>query len=534
MTKAIRIQEYGGPDVLKLEDVTVKTPGSGEVRIRHTAIGLNFIDTYQRTRLYKVELPATLGSEAAGVIEEVGPDVTGFAVGDRVGYCSGPLGAYCEARVFPAARLVKLPAGISDEVAAASMLKGMTAEYLIRRAYEVRRGQTVLVHAAAGGVGLIACQWLRHLGATVIGTVSSEEKAALAREHGCEHTIIYTKENFAQRVREITGGKGVPVVYDSTGKDTLEASLDCVSHRGTVVSFGNSSGRPPAIDPLVLGQKGSLYLTRTVLAHFIATREELDASAKALFDVIGSGAVRVDVRQRFPLSKAAESTSGARVARDEGVDRPSSSPSSVITGALHSRAMKSRVLGSIAILIVAPFLLSSCASGAVRAAKSGDQNELATKLKAKIAEGSLSNGEAGSVAVAVAERGIRTASGDPGIARIRELRSCARDLDGALEDREKPLDGVAVEAAWARAFYGDMSTGEARDYAKSAEPRLRAIAALGLVRDDDAAARRKAMTDSQLEARRGAMRAAMKALDPQDIPALAEAVRVDPDGIVSH
>lgn len=306
MARSIRIHENGGPDVLRFEESTLGRPGLGEVRIRQTAIGLNFVDIYHRTGLYTTELPTCLGSEAAGVIEEVGRDVTGFAVGDRVGYNSGPLGAYSTERNFPVARLLKLPEGVSDEVAAATLLKGMTVEYLVRRTFPVKRGQTVLLHAAAGGVGLIACQWLRSIGATVIGTVSSDEKAAIAREHGCTHTIVTARDQFAVKVHEITEGKGVPVVYDSVGKSTFEGSLECLSPRGTLVGFGNASGPPPLFDPMVLAQRGSLYFTRASLVHYTATRAELEESAGALFGMLTSGSVKVDVRQRWPLGEASE------------------------------------------------------------------------------------------------------------------------------------------------------------------------------------------------------------------------------------
>ena len=309
MARSIRIHDNGGPDVLRFEESTLGRPGPREVRIRHTAIGLNFVDIYHRTGLYTTELPTCLGSEAAGVIEEVGREVTDFEVGDRVGYNSGPLGAYSTERNFPVARLLKLPDEVSDDVAAASLLKGMTAEYLVRRTFPVQRGQMVLVHAAAGGVGLIACQWLRAIGATVIGTVSSDEKAAIAHEHGCTHTIVTTRDQFAVRVHEITEGKGVPVVYDSVGKDTFEGSLECLSPRGTLVGFGNASGRPPVFDPMLLAQRGSLFLTRASLVHYTASREDLEESARALFEMLTSGAIKVDVRQRWPLAEAAQAHS---------------------------------------------------------------------------------------------------------------------------------------------------------------------------------------------------------------------------------
>ena len=305
-TRAIRFHATGGPEVLALEDVALAEPGPGQALVRHTAIGVNFIDTYHRSGLYPLPLPSGLGSEAAGVIEAVGPGVGELAVGARVAYCTGPVGSYAERRVIAVERLVRLPDAISDEVAAASMLKGLTAEYLIRRTYEVRAGDTVLLHAAAGGVGLIATQWLAHLGATVIGTVGSDAKAELARAHGCAHTIVYTREDFAKRVRELTGGKGVAVAYDSVGRTTLARTLDCVRPRGLVVSFGNASGAPDPIDPLVLGQKGCLYLTRPSLGVYCGTRPELLAAAEALFAVLGSGAVKVRHETRFALPDAGE------------------------------------------------------------------------------------------------------------------------------------------------------------------------------------------------------------------------------------
>jgi NADPH2:quinone reductase len=306
MAHAIRIHAHGGPEQLRFEEVAIGEPGPGEVRVRQRAVGVNFIDTYHRTGLYPVpSLPSGLGSEAAGVIEALGEGVTDLQAGQRVAYATGPLGAYAERRLVPADRVVPLPDGIDEEVAAAAMLKGMTVEYLVRRTYPVRAGETVLWHAAAGGVGLIACQWLKHLGATVIGTVSSDEKAALARAHGCDHTIVYTREDFVARVREITNGARVPVVYDSVGRSTFPASLDCLRPRGMFVGFGNASGKPDPFDMGVLAQKGSLYLTRPTLMTYTASREELLASAAALFDVIRSGAVKIEVNQRFALKDAA-------------------------------------------------------------------------------------------------------------------------------------------------------------------------------------------------------------------------------------
>ena len=313
-TGAVRFQRYGGPEVLRWAQVPLPPPGPGEARVRHTAVGLNFIDTYHRTGLYPVPaLPSGLGVEAAGVVEALGPGAAEVApelkVGTRVAYAAGPPGAYAEARNMVAERLGPLPPaaqGITDEVAAASLLKGMTVAYLIRQTYPVRVGQTVLWHAAAGGVGLLACQWLKHLGVTVVGTVGSPEKAALARANGCAHTILYRDEDVAARVRELTGGVGVPVVFDSVGAATFEASLDCLQPRGTMVSFGNASGAVPPFAPALLAQKGSLFLTRPTLFAYTATRAELLETAGALFQVLQAGAVEVHVGQRWPLREAAE------------------------------------------------------------------------------------------------------------------------------------------------------------------------------------------------------------------------------------
>jgi NADPH2:quinone reductase len=303
-THAIRMNETGGPEVLRWQTVELPSPAPGELLVRHAAIGLNFIDTYQRTGLYPVALPAVLGSEAAGVVEEVGAGVQGFATGDRVAYGSGALGAYAEARNIPAAHVVKVPAGIDEKTAAAAMLKGMTAQYLARRSYVVMKGDVVLVQAAAGGVGSILCQWAKHLGATVIGTVGSEPKAQLARDNGCDHVILYRTEDVAARVRAITNGEGVPVVYDSVGKDTFAASLDCLRPRGLMVSFGQSSGPIGPFDPRLLAQKGSLFLTRPKLGDYVLTRAELEETARDLFEVIASGAVRINVAQTYPLRDA--------------------------------------------------------------------------------------------------------------------------------------------------------------------------------------------------------------------------------------
>ncbi len=306
MPKAMRIKETGGPEVVRWEDVELGEPGDGQARVRHTAVGVNFIDTYHRSGLYPIPMPSGLGIEAAGVVEAIGPGVTFVRPGDRVVYAGGPPGAYAEARVLPASILVPIPAGVTDQIAAAVMLKGMTTQYLIRRTYPVKAGETVLFHAAAGGVGLIACQWLKALGATVIGTVGSDEKAAIARAHGCEHVIISTREDISKRVREITGGAGVPVVYDSVGKDTFLASLDCLRPLGLMVSYGNSSGKVTPFDIGILSQKGSLYLTRPTLASYTATRADLEATAGDVFDVIRAGKVKVEIRHTYPLAEAAQ------------------------------------------------------------------------------------------------------------------------------------------------------------------------------------------------------------------------------------
>ncbi len=306
MTHAIRMQKTGGPEVLSWEEISLPKPGQGEVRIRHTAIGLNYIDTYHRSGLYPLPLPTTIGSEAAGVVEELGPGVTDLKIGDRVAYGGGPLGSYAEARNVAADRLVPLPAGVTDQQAAAMMLKGMTAQYLIRRTYTVKRGDTILIHAAAGGVGLIVCQWAKHLGATVIGTVGSDEKAKLAKAYGCDHPIVYTREDFVSRVNELTGGKKLPVVYDSVGKDTFMKSLDCLQPLGLMALFGASSGAVDKFDLGILAAKGSLYITRPSLGSYTAKRADLLATAKDLFDVVKSGAVKIEVNQTYPLKEAAK------------------------------------------------------------------------------------------------------------------------------------------------------------------------------------------------------------------------------------
>jgi NADPH2:quinone reductase len=301
MPIAIRIYKNGGPEVLTAEDLPVGEPGAGEVRLRQTAIGVNFIDTYHRSGLYPLPLPSGLGSEAVGFVEAVGSGVTHVQPGDRVAYAGGPVGSYCQIRVLPAQRLLKLPADFADDQAAAMLLKGMTVQYLIRRTYRVQAGDTVLWQAVAGGVGLIACQWLKALGATVIGTVGSPAKAELARSHGCDHVIDYTQENFVTRVRELTGGQGVPVVYDSVGKSTFPASLDCLRPLGLFVSFGNASGPVPPFELNQLAPKGSLYVTRPTLATYTATRSDLEATAQELFDVVRSGKVKIAIHRRYRL-----------------------------------------------------------------------------------------------------------------------------------------------------------------------------------------------------------------------------------------
>jgi NADPH2:quinone reductase len=305
MSHAIRIHRTGGPDVLKWEEVDVGEPGPGQVKLRHEAIGLNFIDVYHRTGLYPQQLPFTPGVEGAGVVEAVGEGVTNVSSGDRVAYASS-IGSYAEDRLIDADRVVKLPDDISSEQAAAMMLQGMTAQMLLRSVFPVHEGDAILVHAAAGGVGLIMCQWAAALGATVIGTVGTEEKAELARAHGCAHPIVYSKQNFVEEVKRITDGEKLPVVYDSVGRDTFMKSLDCLRVRGLMVSFGNASGPVEPFSPLVLSQKGSLYLTRPTLFHYVATREQLERSANELFEVVTSGKVKIEVQQRFPLKDAAE------------------------------------------------------------------------------------------------------------------------------------------------------------------------------------------------------------------------------------
>src|SRR5687767_9656206 len=305
MPHAMRIYEHGGPEKLRWEEVQVAAPGEGQVLVRSTAVGLNFIDTYQRSGLYQIPLPFTLGSEGAGVVEAVGPQVKEFKVGDRVAY-AGPIGAYAEVLLRPADRLVKIPAGVDDKVAAAMMLKGMTTQYLLRRTYKVKKGDTILMHAAAGGVGQILCQWAKHLGATVIGTVGSDDKVDLAKKAGCKHVIVTSREKVAQRVKEITKGKGVPVVYDGVGKDSFMDSLDCLQPLGLMVSFGNASGAVPPFNAGILSAKGSLFLTRPTLATYTASREDLVKAAQELFSVVKSKKVKITVNQTYPLREAAQ------------------------------------------------------------------------------------------------------------------------------------------------------------------------------------------------------------------------------------
>jgi NADPH2:quinone reductase len=305
MSYAIRAHQTGGPDVLQWEEVSVGDPGPGEVRVRNTAVGLNFIDTYHRSGLYPMPMPLTLGSEGAGVVEALGPKVKGLKVGDRVAYAQ-PIGAYAEVLIRPVARLVKIPAGISDQMAAAMMLKGMTAWYLIRRTYKVKKGDTILVHAAAGGVGQILCQWGKHLGATVIGTVGSDAKASIAKKAGCKHVIVAEREKVSQRVRDLTKGRGVPVVYDGIGKETFMDSLDCLSPLGVMASFGNASGAVPPVNIGILAQKGSLFLTRPTLVNYTSTRDDLETAARELFSVVKKGAVKISINQTYPLRDAAQ------------------------------------------------------------------------------------------------------------------------------------------------------------------------------------------------------------------------------------
>ncbi len=318
MPNAIRFHQTGGPEVLQWESVAVGEPGAGEARVRHTAVGLNYIDTYHRSGLYKLPLPAGIGLEGAGVVEAVGPGVADIRTGDRVAYCGGPPGSYAEARVMPADKLVKLPDGVSDRSAATLMLKGLTVQYLFRQTFPLKGGETILFHAAAGGVGLIACQWARALGVTMIGTVGSDEKAALAKANGCAHTIVYTRENFVERVKELTGGKGVPVVYDSIGKDTFPASLDCLKPRGMFVSFGSASGPIAAFDIGLLGQKGALFATRPSLFAYAAARPDLLGMADEMFALIKAGKIVSEARQTYALKDAAQAHRDLEARRTTG------------------------------------------------------------------------------------------------------------------------------------------------------------------------------------------------------------------------
>ena len=316
--QAIRIHETGGPSVLRLEDIGLADPGPGEVRVRHTAIGLNFIDTYHRSGLYPVPLPSGIGLEAAGVVEALGEGVDTLAEGDRVAYGSGPLGAYSQAHILPAGRVARIPDGVSDEQAAALMLKGMTVRYLFKDTYAVKPGDTILFHAAAGGVGQIACQWAKALGITLIGTAGSDEKCEIARQKGAAHTINYSRENVVERVREITEGRGVPVVYDGVGKDTFEISLDCLAPRGLLATFGNASGPVTGVNLGILTQKGSLYVTRPSLMHYVASDKDLAANTADVFDAVARGAISIDINQRYALADAQKAHEDLEARRTTG------------------------------------------------------------------------------------------------------------------------------------------------------------------------------------------------------------------------
>jgi NADPH:quinone reductase len=304
MTKAIRFHQAGGPEVLSWDDVDVGEPGHGQIRIRHTVIGLNYIDTYHRSGLYPLPLPSGIGMEGAGIVEAAGDGVSSVSVGDQVAYAGGPPGSYAEARLIEAAKVVKIPSSVDDQTAAAMMLKGLTAQYLIRQIHKVQAGDTILIHAAAGGVGLIVCQWAKHLGATVIGTVGNDAKAELARANGCDHPIVYTREDFVTRVKEITDGSKLPVVYDSIGADTFTGSLDCLRPLGTMVSFGQASGPIPPVDLGAFAQKGSLFFTRPTLFNYADTPENLRTMSEDLFSAVASGAVKISIDQTFALSDA--------------------------------------------------------------------------------------------------------------------------------------------------------------------------------------------------------------------------------------
>ncbi|MBO6763418.1 quinone oxidoreductase [Maricaulis sp.] len=313
--QAIRIHETGGPDVLRLDTVDLADPGPGQIRVRHTAIGVNFIDTYHRSGLYPLPLPSGIGLEAAGIVEAVGDGVTTLQEGDRVAYGSGPIGAYSQAHILPAGRVAKIPDGVSDEQAAALLLKGMTVRYLFKDTYALQAGDTILFHAAAGGVGQIACQWAADMGVTLIGTAGSDEKCEIARQKGAAHTINYSRENVVERVREITEGRGVPVVYDGVGKDTFEMSLDCLAPRGLLVTFGNASGPVTGVNLGILTQKGSLYVTRPSLMHYVASDDDLAANTADVFDAVARGAISIAINQRYALAdaqKAHEDLEGRR------------------------------------------------------------------------------------------------------------------------------------------------------------------------------------------------------------------------------
>jgi NADPH:quinone reductase len=305
MSKAFRFDRHGGPEVLRFEEVEVGAPGRGQVRIRNTAVAVNYRDVLMRRGIHAVKgFPSAIGLESAGVIDAVGPEVDGVSVGDRVACAGMPEGSYAEFRIVPAARVIPLPAGIDERTAAAMMIRGMTARMLLKGTYKVQAGDTIVIHAAAGGVGLIVCQWAKHLGATVIGTVSSDDKAAVARAHGCDHPIVYTRENFAERVRELTGGEGVPVVYDSVGKATFEDSLKCLRRRGVMASFGEASGDPDPMPPRRLGALGSIYLTHPSVSNYTVTRDELLTAANDLFAMVGSGKVKIEISRTYPLAEA--------------------------------------------------------------------------------------------------------------------------------------------------------------------------------------------------------------------------------------
>lgn len=318
MAKAIRISQVGGPEVMHCADVEAGMPGPGEARVRHAACGVNFIDTYHRSGLYRLALPSGIGLEGAGVVEAVGAGVSHVRPGDRVAYAGGPVGAYATERVLPAAVLLKLPDAIGFDTAAGMMLKGLTVQYLLRRTYPLRGGETILFHAAAGGVGLIACQWARALGVTMIGTVGSDDKARLAKAHGCTHVINYRTENFVERVRELTGGRGVPVVYDGVGKDTFTGSLDCLAVRGLMVSYGNASGAVPPFSLNELASRGSLYITRPSLFHYTAERADYEAMGAELFEIVESGKVKIEVHHRYPLADAAQAHRDLEARRTTG------------------------------------------------------------------------------------------------------------------------------------------------------------------------------------------------------------------------